>query len=339
MVLAALVFVLASAQLAALKHRPDPPPREQAITLSILRLPEPGFKPRLFDPRSNFGAFSTLDFSTPFSEPLEKRVVGRFRLEKKDPMAAVSEAVKPIVYYVDRGIPEPIRTAVLEGAGYQVDVVSGEAVDVEAYRSLPERGYGLLVLRVHSARVEGPTGLTDDVALFTGEMIDLAAYNLSEVSPGAATAVAGELERLAASGTPRTARAKFSDAELAALIPVTYSSRGVELPWFGLRPEFVRDHLRGVPPKDVDIATSATPDAVRALFARVIPVGEDFGVVLVLDDYHVRRSTSMAVRQPLINFIRTQVGPMDLLGVMWLQRRMKLPQISSRGADDDSYFA
>lgn len=141
--------------------------------------------------------------------------------------------------FVDRA------TAVLEGAGYQVDVVSGKAVDVEAYRSLPERGYGLIVLRVHSARVEGPTGLTDDVALFTGEMIDLAAYNLSEVSSGAATAVAGELERLAASGTPRTARARFSDAELAALIPVTYSSRGVELPWFGLRPEFVRDHLRG----------------------------------------------------------------------------------------------
>jgi len=85
---------------------------------SFVKLPDPGFKPRLFDPRSNFGAFSYLDYATPFSEALEKKIVGRFRLEKKDPKAAVSEAVKPIIYYVDRGIPEPIRTAVLEGASW-----------------------------------------------------------------------------------------------------------------------------------------------------------------------------------------------------------------------------
>lgn len=109
---------------------PDPEALTFRMHHSFLRLPEPGFKPRLFDPRSNFGAFSYLDFSTPFSEPLEKRVVGRFRLEKKDPKAAVSEAVKPIVYYVDQGIPGPIRTAVLEGASWW-----NQAFEAAGYRN------------------------------------------------------------------------------------------------------------------------------------------------------------------------------------------------------------
>src|SRR6201987_3563188 len=57
-----------------------------------------------------------MDYATPISEPIVKRFIARHRLEKKDPSAAVSEAVKPIVYYLDRGAPEPIRSALLEGA-------------------------------------------------------------------------------------------------------------------------------------------------------------------------------------------------------------------------------
>jgi len=45
-----------------------------------------------------------------------KRFAARHRLAKKDPSAAISEPVKPIVYYLDRGAPEPIRSALLEGA-------------------------------------------------------------------------------------------------------------------------------------------------------------------------------------------------------------------------------
>ncbi|MBM3311526.1 MAG: DUF5117 domain-containing protein, partial [Candidatus Aminicenantes bacterium] len=97
---------------------PDPEALTFRMHHSFVRLPEPGLKPRPFDPRSNFGAAAFMDFATPFSEPVVKRVVSRFRLSKKDPRAAVSEAVKPIVYYVDRGIPEPIRTAVIEGASW-----------------------------------------------------------------------------------------------------------------------------------------------------------------------------------------------------------------------------
>jgi hypothetical protein len=57
-----------------------------------------------------------MDYATPISEPIVKRLAARHRLAKKDPTAAVSEPVEPIVYYLDRGAPEPIRSALLEGA-------------------------------------------------------------------------------------------------------------------------------------------------------------------------------------------------------------------------------
>src|SRR5688572_32397735 len=57
-----------------------------------------------------------MDFATPIEEPITKRFIARHRLQKKDPAARVSEAVEPIVYYVDRGAPEPVRSALLDGA-------------------------------------------------------------------------------------------------------------------------------------------------------------------------------------------------------------------------------
>ena len=58
------------------------------------------------------------DYASPITEPIEKRWIARHRLQKKDPSAAVSEPVKPIVYYVDNGAPEPIRSALVEGASW-----------------------------------------------------------------------------------------------------------------------------------------------------------------------------------------------------------------------------
>ncbi|MDQ2856168.1 MAG: zinc-dependent metalloprotease [Acidobacteriota bacterium] len=95
-------------------------PAPQSITVrehhSFVELPPPGFKPRVLDPRAGYFGITYLDFATPISEPITKRYIARHRLQKKDPNAAVSEAVKPIVYYVDRGAPEPVRSALLEGA-------------------------------------------------------------------------------------------------------------------------------------------------------------------------------------------------------------------------------
>jgi len=95
-------------------------PSPDSITVrehhSFVQLPPPGYKPRAYDPRSSFFGISYMDYATPVSEPIVKRFTARHRLEKKDPNAAVSEPVKPIVYYLDRGAPEPIRSALLEGA-------------------------------------------------------------------------------------------------------------------------------------------------------------------------------------------------------------------------------
>src|SRR5712672_4831184 len=95
-------------------------PEPDAITVrehhSFVQLRPAGYKPRAYDPRSSFFGISYMDYATPISEPIVKRFAARHRLEKKDPKAAVSEAVKPIVYYLDRGAPEPIRSALLEGA-------------------------------------------------------------------------------------------------------------------------------------------------------------------------------------------------------------------------------
>lgn len=88
---------------------------------SLIELPEAGYVPRKFDPRSGFFPFQYRDYSAPLSERMDQRLIVRHRLQKRDPNAAVSEAVKPIVYYVDRGAPEPIRSALVEGANWWKD--------------------------------------------------------------------------------------------------------------------------------------------------------------------------------------------------------------------------
>lgn len=85
---------------------------------SFVELPDNAYKPRRFDPRVNSIPLTFYDYASPFTEALEKRWILRHRLEKKDPSAAVSEAVKPIIYYVDPGAPEPIRSALVEGAAW-----------------------------------------------------------------------------------------------------------------------------------------------------------------------------------------------------------------------------
>jgi hypothetical protein len=83
---------------------------------SFVQLPDNRYKPRKFDPRAGYFSMMYADYATPINEPVERRFITRHRLEKKDPSAALSEPVKPIVYYLDGGTPEPIRSALLDGA-------------------------------------------------------------------------------------------------------------------------------------------------------------------------------------------------------------------------------
>ena len=95
-------------------------PSPDSITVrehhSFVQLPPPGYKPRVFDPRSSYFGISYMDYATPLGEPIVKRFIARHRLAKKNPGARMSPPVQPVVYYLDRGAPEPIRSALLEGA-------------------------------------------------------------------------------------------------------------------------------------------------------------------------------------------------------------------------------
>ncbi|MDX1638704.1 MAG: zinc-dependent metalloprotease [Balneolaceae bacterium] len=95
-------------------------PTPEAITVrqhhSFVQLPDDGYEPRVFDPRAGYFGTSYQDYSTPIGEPLKKRFITRHRLEKKNPGARMSEPVEPIIYYLDRGTPEPVRSALIEGA-------------------------------------------------------------------------------------------------------------------------------------------------------------------------------------------------------------------------------
>ena len=97
----------------------DVTPNPEAITIreriSLVALPEPGYKMRAADPRSAFNGISYQDYSQPLSGQFVQRFASRHRLIKKTPGSAPSEPVKPIVYYVDNTAPEPIRTALVEG--------------------------------------------------------------------------------------------------------------------------------------------------------------------------------------------------------------------------------
>ncbi len=97
-------------------------PTPKAVTVrehhSFVELPDDQYKPRVFDPRSGYYPLQYADYATPVQESLVKRFIVRHRLRKKDPSAAQSEPVEPIIYYVDRGAPEPIRSALIEGASW-----------------------------------------------------------------------------------------------------------------------------------------------------------------------------------------------------------------------------
>lgn len=100
-------------------------PSGTAVTVrmhhSFIKRPDKNYSARAGHPNSGMIQDSYHDYATPVDKPLVKRHIYRHRLEKKDPNAALSEAVEPIVYYVDNGAPEPIRSALIDGAKWWND--------------------------------------------------------------------------------------------------------------------------------------------------------------------------------------------------------------------------
>ncbi len=97
-------------------------PSPHAVTVrehhSFVELPDGNYKPRKLDPRAPSFGIEFYDYAQPLNKPVEQRWISRHRLEKKDPNAAISDPVQPIVYYVDNGAPEPIKQALIEGASW-----------------------------------------------------------------------------------------------------------------------------------------------------------------------------------------------------------------------------
>jgi hypothetical protein len=95
-------------------------PSSNAISVhlhhSLIALPDEGFKSQPFHPYSGYWKVEYMDYGSAFDTPIIKRLLPKHRLQKIDPTAAISEAVEPIVYYLDPGVPEPVRTALIEGA-------------------------------------------------------------------------------------------------------------------------------------------------------------------------------------------------------------------------------
>lgn len=123
---------------------PDPEGFTLTLHHSLLRLPDDGYRPRDFDPRIGCYPLLFADYAVPLESPLERRFLMRHRLEKVDPGAARSPVKKPIVYYVDRGVPEPVRSALLEGARWWAEAFEAAGfVDAFRVELLPEGAHPL----------------------------------------------------------------------------------------------------------------------------------------------------------------------------------------------------
>ena len=97
---------------------------------SFVEVPDDAYEPRAFDPRAGFGSVAFQDYAAPLGAPMTQRFIRRHRLQKRDPSARMSEPVEPIVYYLDPGAPEPIRSALLDGARWW-----NQAFEAAGYRN------------------------------------------------------------------------------------------------------------------------------------------------------------------------------------------------------------
>jgi hypothetical protein len=120
-------------------------PEVRALTVherqSFLKLPAPGYVPRLFSPRSGYIDITWREMNTPLGVDINRQFIIRHRLQKKDPSCLSNcEAVHPIVYYVDRGAPQPLRSALVEGCGWwdQAFQAAGWAKGTFQVKLLPE---------------------------------------------------------------------------------------------------------------------------------------------------------------------------------------------------------
>jgi hypothetical protein len=136
---------------------------------------------------------------------------------------------------------------ILSEAGFSAEVVTDDRATVGAYRDLPGYGAGLYILRSHSAVVMDGGRITDDVALFTSEPVDLTSYAVTDLPDPIVPA-------LGTRSTGSSASSTLSDSEIASLVPVRHRSGGDRKPYLGIGSDYVRQQLVGrFPPNAIVI--------------------------------------------------------------------------------------
>lgn len=110
-------------------------PKPELVTLkqflSLIRLPDDDYKPREFDPRGPSFAVHFTDYAAPLDASIHRALIQRHRLDEE------------IVYYVDPGAPEPIRSALVDGAGWWADAFADAGFDGFRVEILPEDAHPL----------------------------------------------------------------------------------------------------------------------------------------------------------------------------------------------------
>ncbi len=115
----------------------------ESVTLrqhhSFVKLPDDNYSIRLADPRIGTNGPTVQDYSADIGDDMQIRLVSRHRLQKKDPTAARSEPIEPIIYYVDSGTPEPVKSSLIEGASWWNDAYEAAGfINGFQVRELPE---------------------------------------------------------------------------------------------------------------------------------------------------------------------------------------------------------
>lgn len=112
-------------------------PAAEAISLtqhhSLIRLPDDGYRPRVFHSESGFSPLPFQDYGQPLEAELRRLHIPRHRLTKTEPAAERSPVVEPIVFYLDPGTPEPVRSALLDGAGWWAEAFEASGFE-DAFR-------------------------------------------------------------------------------------------------------------------------------------------------------------------------------------------------------------
>jgi len=111
---------------------------------SFIRLPDDNYTPREFMPESGYFYTSFQDYASPIGADMTVRYINRHRLEKVTPGSAPSIAKEPIVYYIDRGCPEPVKSALIEGASWWNQAFEAAGyIDAFQVKELPEDAHPL----------------------------------------------------------------------------------------------------------------------------------------------------------------------------------------------------